>query len=277
MCAKLGTVRDVAIAVLLGALACGESSVGVPMPAFEGIGTEVERCDYDPIAEVGVLGPHVVDDQLKLWVSHGGGCADHAFKLCWDATFAADSLLPVAHLSLVHENNNDTCDGWRGAALAFDLSPLADAWLDAAEHKLGPIQLRIADGFGNESSTVYDPDAEVTCDPLAQDCPAPDLGCLSVASSVPTVACTQARAYAPRGDPCLETPDSPLCEAGLVCHLAAVDEDCSDPTYNDNFPGCCVPACRLGADAPCPDAGQQCVAFTVDGAAADSGQCIYSG
>ena len=97
--------------------------------------------DADTDAQVAVCTPTHSDDyalsglslsgdDLVVDLGYSGGCAEHAFELCWDGALA-ESEPPQAWLSLGHNANDDECDGWVTEARRFDLSPF-QTWAGSA-------------------------------------------------------------------------------------------------------------------------------------------------
>jgi hypothetical protein len=66
----------------------------------------------------------VIDNQLIVEVSFGGGCADHAFQLV-GSTNVSKSLPPQRAIRLYHNANNDGCEAWITKTLTFDISSFA--------------------------------------------------------------------------------------------------------------------------------------------------------
>jgi hypothetical protein len=89
-------------------------------PAFEHSGTEVERCDFEPIAEVGLVYFVTFEDRAFIGVGYGGGCAPHHFKLCWDGMFGNRDGFAASTLRIVHENHQDRCEAGISEPLEFD-------------------------------------------------------------------------------------------------------------------------------------------------------------
>ena len=91
----------------------------------------VERCDGTPSDPFDLTDAASIEgDTLLLPVGYSGGCADHAFRACWDGSFAESD--PVqATLTIQHDANGDSCEAYLSETLAFDLSPLAEAHREA--------------------------------------------------------------------------------------------------------------------------------------------------
>ena len=71
---------------------------------------EIERADVE-------------GDRLRLRVSYGGGCAEHAFTL-YSTRGIHQSYPPQADVYLSHDGGGDTCKALISEELRFDLSPL---------------------------------------------------------------------------------------------------------------------------------------------------------
>lgn len=115
----------------------GSSDIPVPEAysdcrASEGAGTELGA-------------PSVSGDILTMEASYSGGCAMHEFQICWDGAFAESE--PVqARIEIWHDANGDTCEAIETQSLAFDLSPLKQAWQDAYQQSTGTITINTASG-----------------------------------------------------------------------------------------------------------------------------------
>ena len=103
-------------------------------------GTEV----VDPFT---ILDAAVMDHELLLTVQYSGGCATHDFGTCWDEAFLESEPVQVG-LLISHEDNVDFYDAAPTEMLAFDLSPVRNAWIDAYQQLSGTITLNVA-GWGS--------------------------------------------------------------------------------------------------------------------------------
>lgn len=88
----------------------------------------------------------VVGDQLLLTVEYSGGCMVHDFGSCWDESFAESEPVQVS-LTISHEDNDDPCDSLPVEMLAYDLTPVRNAWIDAYQQLSGTITLNVS-GWG---------------------------------------------------------------------------------------------------------------------------------
>lgn len=82
-------------------------------------------------------------DKLIVNLGYGGGCETHEFGLCWDGSFAESSPVQI-QVFISHESNDDTCEAYINDQLAFDLTPLADAWHEAYGPGSGEIEINVA-------------------------------------------------------------------------------------------------------------------------------------
>ena len=67
----------------------------------------------------------IVGDTLRVTVSYGGGCADHAFTLVLADAFQMMDP-PRLPATLAHQANGDPCEAWLTETLEFDLTPLKE-------------------------------------------------------------------------------------------------------------------------------------------------------
>jgi len=87
----------------------------------------LQLCDPIPPSDPFTLNSAAINgDNLELSVTYSGGCESHDFDLCWSG-LVMTSLPPQVNISLIHENNNDSCDALPTEALSFDLSSLHPA------------------------------------------------------------------------------------------------------------------------------------------------------
>jgi hypothetical protein len=74
----------------------------------------------DPIASLTTL---VENDCLIFKMTYSGGCKEHTFDLYWDGNWA-ESIPPIAYVTLDHDSNEDGCEAIKSEKLNFDLKPL---------------------------------------------------------------------------------------------------------------------------------------------------------
>ncbi len=65
----------------------------------------------------------VEGDRLRVTVSYGGGCAEHAFAACWDG-IVQETAPPRTSLALHHDGNGDACDALISHDVLIDVSKL---------------------------------------------------------------------------------------------------------------------------------------------------------
>ena len=88
-----------------------------------GAGT-LQVCDPIPASDPFDLDAAIISgDNLDVTLSYGGGCEVHQFDLCWNE-LVMQSFPPQVNLSLIHEDNNDSCFAVITEQLTFDLTPL---------------------------------------------------------------------------------------------------------------------------------------------------------
>lgn len=84
----------------------------------------------------------VAGDTLHLRLSHGGGCANHEYRLFMSPAAFMESYPVQANLYLQHNGNNDMCDALLMPRLQFDLRPIAEAYR-ASYRSDGPVLLNL--------------------------------------------------------------------------------------------------------------------------------------
>ncbi len=91
----------------------------------------------------------LVDNQLKIHVSYGGGCEPHDFSLKWDGKWTEEDGIETAQVYVVHRDlNNDGCEAYLSETLSIELTDLIPAGLNASSR----IQFINA---SDESRTIY--------------------------------------------------------------------------------------------------------------------------
>ncbi|MEQ1567060.1 MAG: hypothetical protein ABMA64_15585 [Myxococcota bacterium] len=86
----------------------------------------------------------IVDDVLEADVSYGGGCRSHQWELCrHDGGEFLPGDPPVARLSIVFEDNGDTCDLGYIETRTFDLLPLREAWVEGGGSETDLLQISL--------------------------------------------------------------------------------------------------------------------------------------
>lgn len=91
---------------------------------------ELHQCaPTDPDAPIEVSAASVEGDTLSVEVSHGGGCEEHLYGLCWEPDWAESHPVQV-RLEVLHEDNDDGCEAYLTTTVTFDLTPLAEEYED---------------------------------------------------------------------------------------------------------------------------------------------------
>ena len=124
----------------MGEWACTDLACPGSEPVAVCDGSEV----VDPFT---ILNAAVVDHELQLTVEYSGGCEVHDFGACWDESFAESEPVQVG-LLISHEDFDDPCDALPVEMIAFDLSPVRNAWIDAYQQLSGTITLNVP-GWGS--------------------------------------------------------------------------------------------------------------------------------
>ena len=119
----------------------GECMPGDTMPADDGCNTcecdddgswacteiacaELPVCQ-DPVTSDAfeILEAAIVGDELQVTVQYSGGCAEHAFDMCWDAEWLESNPVQTG-LTIAHADPGDKCDALPTEERTFDLLPL---------------------------------------------------------------------------------------------------------------------------------------------------------
>lgn len=267
-------VMGAAVSLLAGG--CAEPPPEPYQPAFDETSFEVERCSLEPIDRVSVQWFVMVGDEAWLTAGWGGGCERHDFKLCWDGAFDESGPTPEATLHLVHEGNQDLCEGGTSELMVFDATRLTDAWRADSQD---PLLVRLKP-FVPELpvepvlTSTFEPEAtrRIACDPVEQACSHPNQACWAFKTLEHTglgCATTDGRS-SEFGATC---DYRFLCSPGLYCEDDPILRPCTDPA-NDPRTGCCNAFCRLDEpnDPSCPE-GFECVASPEFAEAPSLGVC----
>lgn len=91
-------------------------------------GTWLPDCQAERGDGYTVTAAEIDGDTLTATVSHSGGCATHAWQLCWPDGMFAESSPVQASLEIWHDDGGDSCDAMLSEDVDFDLAPLAAAW-----------------------------------------------------------------------------------------------------------------------------------------------------
>ena len=68
------------------------------------------------------------EGELVVDVSHGGGCAEHEYVVCWPAQEFEVGRPPRARLEMLHLTPGDPCDGIVADEVRVDLGPMREAY-----------------------------------------------------------------------------------------------------------------------------------------------------
>ncbi len=79
---------------------------------------------------------------LRAEVSYGGGCRAHRMDLVAYGGWLESHPVQVNAL-ITHDDGDDPCDAYLTEERAFDLTPLARAWVDAYGAPSGPIRINL--------------------------------------------------------------------------------------------------------------------------------------
>ncbi|MFX0091218.1 MAG: hypothetical protein ACFFBD_05595 [Candidatus Hodarchaeota archaeon] len=90
-------------------------------------------------------------DTLILNITYGGGCREHDFSLITTAVFMESNPVQV-NVLLSHNANNDSCLALFTRTMAFNLSPLKEAWQEGYQKTSGTIIIHLE---GLEEPIIY--------------------------------------------------------------------------------------------------------------------------
>ena len=96
---------------------------------------EIEQYNFDSAS--------VVDEKIKLWVNHGGGCEPHYFQLYMSPDAFMGSSPQNVYLYLSHFGPPDLCEALIHRELEFDLSPIIDLYHSTVSGDGGQVQLNL--------------------------------------------------------------------------------------------------------------------------------------
>ncbi|MFX1536891.1 MAG: hypothetical protein ACFFDI_21955 [Promethearchaeota archaeon] len=103
------------------------------------IGFYYQNAPRDPLS---INSIELNNDILKVKVSFGGGCKEHNFALIASRGFMESDPVQV-NVLLSHNANNDVCEALITQDLAFDLSPLKEAWQQVYQQTSGTITIHL--------------------------------------------------------------------------------------------------------------------------------------
>ncbi len=103
---------------------------------------ETARAEDWPADAKNIVGHRLEMDSLFLDVTYSGGCETHVFRLIVSSVFA-ESFPVQTWAVLAHDGRDDPCDAIVGETLAFDLTPIRDAYRAAYGGGPGELLLHI--------------------------------------------------------------------------------------------------------------------------------------
>ncbi len=135
------------------ALCAASIALGAALAGCDGAPTDF--IDLDPVvlvetaraadwpADAKTIVSHRIDgDSLFLNVTYSGGCETHVFRLIVSSVFAESFPVQTWGI-LAHDGRNDPCDAIVAETLAFDLTPLREAYRSAYGAGPGELVLHI--------------------------------------------------------------------------------------------------------------------------------------
>jgi len=99
--------------------------------------------DGDPMDPLSVTELVIEADTLKVSVSHGGGCEEHRYGLCYGNAWAESNPIQVG-FKVLHDAGGDSCDALLSEELSFELSPFKQAYADNYRTDTGAATLGFA-------------------------------------------------------------------------------------------------------------------------------------
>ena len=101
----------------------------------------LHACDAaDPSDPLTVTALQIEGDTLQLDVSHGGGCEQHHYGLCFEPVWAG-SAPPQLGLRVLHDAGGDSCEALLTESLTFDLTAVRDAYAEQFGQGPGAVDL----------------------------------------------------------------------------------------------------------------------------------------
>jgi hypothetical protein len=133
--------------------------------------------DGDPMDPLSVTELAIEGDTLNVSVSHGGGCEEHRYGLCYEDSWAESDPIQVG-FRVLHDADGDSCDALLSKDLRFDLTPFERAYAESYRTDVGAATLGFStcvvdDQPAGSCSVLYQwGDATATCGPpIAAGCP----------------------------------------------------------------------------------------------------------
>lgn len=144
-------MRNVIWTALLALAAAGCAAPTVVEPPDGGylvqVGAVPGGVRFDPAS---IVEAEIVGDVLRLQVTHGGGCRDHAFSLYGGGAWMESAPVQTT-VTLAHDARGDPCRAVVGRELRFDLTPLRDAYRRAYGDR-GPLVIHVVEPGGPQAS-----------------------------------------------------------------------------------------------------------------------------
>lgn len=123
------TLSGLSLVVPFALLAAGCPSDAAPEPFGDCRADDGDPYDIGGAGDTG--DPVWIEaDTLFVIVGHAGGCEAHDYRICWPDAAIMESDPVQVDLEVWHDANGDSCDAYLTETLAFDLTPLRDAWHD---------------------------------------------------------------------------------------------------------------------------------------------------
>jgi hypothetical protein len=107
--------------------------------------------DAWPKDAIAIDAARIEGDSLVATVSHGGGCAKHAYQLVV-STLWMESFPVQVPARLSHDAHGDLCKALLRRELRISLEPLANAYRDSYQQPHGSVSIRLN---GTDASLLY--------------------------------------------------------------------------------------------------------------------------
>lgn len=132
--------------------------------AFDESGSESDKsadappalaiCDGDngsDHSDAAIASAQVSGDELTLGIVYSGGCALHAFELCWNGVLTAGAPYTAALGLIDRSAEEDPCRGMMSETLRFDIGPLGYAYFEATKQATADIGMAL----GGQATATY--------------------------------------------------------------------------------------------------------------------------
>ena len=132
---------------VVGGTACSSDPVAYVTPDEIGMVSVVPSADLSRYARdlLTVDSARAREDHLHVFVSYGGGCADHDFAAVAHTGWMESEPVQLG-LFIAHDAHGDPCRALLHSELTFDLDPVRRAYQAAYRTPTGRIILRISAG-----------------------------------------------------------------------------------------------------------------------------------